>query len=402
MGGHRDGLHHAPPSLRGFDCILVVVDRLSKYAHFVPLRHPYTTSTVAEAFITEVVRLHGFPRSIVSDRDPLFLSNFWTSLFRLQGTRLRMSTAYHPQSDGQSEVLNRCLETYLRCFIGERPSTWTKWLCWAEYSYNTAYHHATNTSPFEIVYGRPPPSIVRHLPGECPVASLAEHLQDRDIILDSLKHHLRRAQAKMSAFANKKRRDLSFQVGDRVFIKLQPYRQLSAARRTCPKLAPRFYGPYEIMSRIGAVAYRLRLPEGTKIHPVFHVSQLRRVVGDHPTLEHIPAEYAQPGDDSLYPDAIIGHRHHRSNAAGPEEVRVAWTNRPVDEATWLLRDDFRRQFPDFCLEDKTNFPDGGIVTDLHPEEPPWRVYTRRGKTADGTSRGEPTPTAGEGETGAGE
>ncbi|KAK8956803.1 hypothetical protein KSP39_PZI000629 [Platanthera zijinensis] len=179
-----------------------------------------------------------------------------------------MSTAYHLQSDGQSEVLNRCLETYLRCFIGERPGTWVKWLCWAEYSYNTAYHLAANTTPFETVYGRAPPSITQYLPGECPVASLADNLQDRDIILDSLKHHLRRAQSKIVSFANRKRRDLTLQVGEKVFLKLQPYRELSVARRTCPKLAPRYYGPFEIISRIGVVAYRLRLPSGSRIHPV--------------------------------------------------------------------------------------------------------------------------------------
>ncbi|KAK8934132.1 hypothetical protein KSP39_PZI014431 [Platanthera zijinensis] len=369
------------PRSNGFDCILVVVDRLTKYGHFIPLRHPYTAATVADCFIAEIVRLHGFPRSIVSDRDPLFLSGFWTSLFRLQGTRLRMSTAYHPQTDGQSEVLNRCLETYLRCFIGERPNTWAKWLCWAEYSYNTAYHHAAATTPFETVYGRPPPSIIRHLPGECPVATLADHLHDRDVILDSLKHHLRRAQEKMRSFANRKRRDLSFRAGDKVFIKLHPYRQLSVARRSSPKLAPRFFGPYEVLSRIGAVAYRLRLPQHSRIHPVFHVSQLRRVIGDHPAVEPLPTEEEESGMAPLYPADIIGHRHHLPGDAAPEEIRVAWQHRPESDATWLIRDDFRRQFPDYCLEDKANFPDGGIVTELL-EEPPWKVYTRRPRERD--------------------
>ncbi|KAK8936447.1 hypothetical protein KSP39_PZI012366 [Platanthera zijinensis] len=366
------------PRSNGFDCILVVVDRLTKYGHFLPLRHPYTATTVADVFISDVVRLHGFPRSIVSDRDPLFLSGFWTSLFKLQGTRLRMSTAYHPQTDGQSEVLNRCLETYLRCFIGERPGSWAKWICWAEYSYNTSYHHAANMTPFEAVYGRPPPSITRYLPGECPVPTLADHLHNRDIILDSLKHHLHRAQGKMTSFANRKRRDLSFQVGEKVFLKLHPYRQLSVARRPCPKLAPRFFGPFEVLSRIGAVAYRLRLPAESRIHPVFHVSQLRRVIGDHPAATHIPSDLDQAGSEPLYPANIIDRRNHLPGNAAPEEVRVAWRHRPVTEATWLIRDDFRRQFPDYCLEDKDNFPDGGIVTDA-VEEPPWRVYTRRAR-----------------------
>ena len=110
-----------------------VVDRFSKYAHFIPLGHPYTAVSVAKVFFDNVVKLHGIPCSIVSDRDPVFTSTFWTELFRLSGIQLRMSTAFHPQTDGQSEVTNRILGVYLRCLAGDQPWSWLRWLPWAEY-----------------------------------------------------------------------------------------------------------------------------------------------------------------------------------------------------------------------------------------------------------------------------
>ncbi|KAJ0501161.1 putative nucleotidyltransferase, Ribonuclease H [Helianthus annuus] len=172
------------------DTILVVVDRLSKYAHFLCLSHPFTAKGVAAIFCKEVVRLHGFPRSIVSDRDVVFLSHFWQELFRLSNTKLQLSTSYHPQTDGQTEVLNRCLEAYLRCFANEQPKKWSSFLSWEEYSYNTGFHTSTGTTPFSVVYGRDPPSLLPYVVGETKNADLEEQLVDRDAMLRLLRSNL--------------------------------------------------------------------------------------------------------------------------------------------------------------------------------------------------------------------
>lgn len=112
---------------------LTVVNRFSKYAHFIALAHPYLAETVAAAFFSDIVRLHGVPTSIVSDRDPVFTSAFWHSLFDATGSKLHMSSAFHPQTDGQSEAVNKVIAMYLRCMVGDRPRSWVKWLAWAEY-----------------------------------------------------------------------------------------------------------------------------------------------------------------------------------------------------------------------------------------------------------------------------
>jgi hypothetical protein len=147
-----DGL----PKSRGIDCILVVVDKLTKYAHFMPLRHPYTAPKVAEIFVDNVYTLHGLPRVLVFDRDPVFTSHFWQSVFKETGIELCMSTAHHPETDGQTKLVNQSIECFLCCFISFHPNQWSRWLSLYELWYNTNWHASLGKSPFEVLYGDQP------------------------------------------------------------------------------------------------------------------------------------------------------------------------------------------------------------------------------------------------------
>jgi hypothetical protein len=204
-----DGL----PQSRQYNCILVVVDKLSKYAHFIPLAHPYTASTVADLFVNTVYRLHGMPLSIVSDRDPVFTSAFWQCVFRTTGTQLRLSTANHPKTDGQTERVNQSLECYLRCFTSAHPKKWSQWLGLCEFWNNTNWHSSLGKSPFEVIYGRQPryfgvTASSSILPGD-----IQNWLQERQLVIASARHHLLRMQQRMKHQADKHRSERTFSVG---------------------------------------------------------------------------------------------------------------------------------------------------------------------------------------------
>lgn len=145
------------PKSEGKEVILVVIDRLRKYAHLLALSHPFTAIKVAQMYMSHVYKLHGFPKSIVFDRDKIFIGQLWSELMKAHGVQQKLSTAYHPQTDGHSEVLNRCLEGYLRCMCHDTPLEWAKWLPPAKFWYNSNYHTTTQKTPFEVVYRRLPP-----------------------------------------------------------------------------------------------------------------------------------------------------------------------------------------------------------------------------------------------------
>ncbi|GKV24163.1 hypothetical protein SLEP1_g33810 [Rubroshorea leprosula] len=171
------------PKSYGKDVIFVFVDRLTKYAHFIALQHHYLALIVAQAYMDNVFKLHGLPQAIVSDKDPICLSNFWQELSTLQGVELQCSSAYHPQTDGQTEVVNRCLENYLRCMTGDHPTEYNKWLLLAKWWYNTNFHIATQISPFKALYGLLPPLHITYVPRDSDVAIVDQSLQARDNML---------------------------------------------------------------------------------------------------------------------------------------------------------------------------------------------------------------------------
>ena len=156
----------------------MVYDRLSKSAYFIALPTSFTVFQLANHFSVEICRLHGLPKSIISDRDPLLLSNFWKEFFHLQGTKLKFSTTYHPQTDGQTEVINRSLEIYLRCFTRDHLRSWYKYLHLAEFWYNSSSHSTIKTTPFQALYGRPPPSIPDYVSGTASEPNLHTTLQE--------------------------------------------------------------------------------------------------------------------------------------------------------------------------------------------------------------------------------
>jgi len=194
-----------------------------------------------------------------------------------------MSSVYHPQSDRQTEVLNRVIEQCLCAFIHGRPKEWGKFLLWVEWSHNTSWSAATDTTPFEITFGRKPFNFPEYIKGASTLDVVDEMLTNREETFQVIRKKLLRAQERMKMAADTKRREVHYQPGDWVMLKLRPYRQVSAkgAHATRGKLAKRFYVPFQILERIGPMAYHLKLPEEACIHSVFHCSMLKPFKDPH-------------------------------------------------------------------------------------------------------------------------
>lgn len=273
-----------PKTLRGHDAIWVIVDRLTKSAHFLAMRETLPMDKLARLYINEVVSRHGVPLSIVSDRDSRFTSHFWDAFQRELGTKIKLITTYHPQTDGQSERTIQTLEDMLRSCVIDFGGNWDSHLPLVEFAYNNSYHSSLGAAPFEVLYGRKCRTPVCWLEaGEKQFAGPVI-VQETAGKVKSIKERLKAAQDRQKSYADKKRRPIEFYVGDRVMLKASPWKWIIRFGKR-GKLSPRFLGPFTIVERIGLQAYKLDLPpEMNGIHPTFHVCYLHKCLAEEESV----------------------------------------------------------------------------------------------------------------------
>ena len=349
---NMDFVFKLPSTPRRYDGIWVIIDRLTKSAHFLPVRERFSPEKLAQLFVQRIVSLHGVPLAIVSDRDPRFTSRLWRKLADALGARLNYSTAFHPQSDGQAERTIQTLEDMLRSCIMQFSGSWDEQLPLIEFVYNNSYQASTGMSPYEALYGRQcrTPLCWSEVGEERLLATTnavgSEYLR---MTLDKVKivrDRLKVAQDRQKSYADVRRKDLEFEVGDWVFLKLSPWKGVVRFGRR-GKLGPRYIGPYEVTERIGPVAYRLALPEElARVHNVFHVSMLRKYIADPShVLESPDIEIREDLSYVEQPVQILDREERTLRNKTIPLVKVLWRNHLVEEATWEPEAQMREQYP---------------------------------------------------------
>jgi hypothetical protein len=275
-----DFITHLPRTISGNVGMMVIVDRLTKYVRIIP------TSTEDDSGIPAAERTaqlflrewrFGIPKSIVSDRDVQFTSIFWTELFKLYGTELKFSTTYHPQSDGQTERTNRTLQDVLRSYVADDPDGWDDNVWHVEAAINSTAQVSTGEAPHTLLFGRPmnlPINILTEQTSRAPVVN--ETYKSQAERISKARQHLIEAQERQKKYADINRRDVSFNVGDYVWVSTGNLRKPGDEDS---KLKHKYAGPYKVLEKYGNVTYKLQLPDvqlARKIHPVYHVSKLRK------------------------------------------------------------------------------------------------------------------------------
>jgi len=262
------------PLAQGYDAILVVCDRFSKMVHFIASIEKTSTEGLAKLFRDQVWRLHSLPESIISDRGVQFAAGMMKELNNLLGIQTKLLTAYHPQTDGQTERINQELEQYLRVFIDHRQEQWPDWLGTAEFAYNNKIHTATKNSPFKVNYRQDPRmGFEGRRKGKYEAAG--KFVEKMRKIQKEAKVALGKAQEEMKKFADRKRgKGEEYRVGDLVLLSTKDLKWQMKGRRS-EKLMEHFVGPYKIKGIVSSNAIELELPRTIKIHPVVNVSRVR-------------------------------------------------------------------------------------------------------------------------------
>ena len=332
-----DFITHLPRTRSGFDSLLVMVDYLTKMMVLRPTHSTATAVDTARIVMDAVVRVHGVPRVIVSDRDTRFTSSFWREVCKSMGTSLAMSSGYHPQTDGQTERANRSIEEMLRAYVGRRQDDWDQRLGMVEYAYNNSVHSSSGYTPFYLCYGRHPLSPVQLLSQvESKNAAADAFLRQLEDDVTHAVEQLKKAQEQQKRYADKRRRDVKFEVGDEVLLSTKTLPVVAAAGGSS-KLGPLYCGPFRVLEE-HRTSYKLDLPPHMKIHPVFHISQLklyRRPTDETRTYEKPGPVIVGDGNEEFEVDEIINHRKRkRGRKFNKTEYLVVWKGYPVYDSTW--------------------------------------------------------------------
>eukprot|EP00253_Pinus_taeda_P035101 PITA_35101 len=325
-----------PKSKKNNDSIMVVVDKLSKSAHFIPVQSTYHAAQIANVFMQNIFKLHGMPKTIISDRDVKFTSVFWRTLFEGLGTELNFSTAYHPQTDGQTERVNQVVEDMLRSYVMQQPTRWEEYLHFVEFAYNNGYHASLRMSPFEVLYGQKCRTPSSRGGPEDRLLLGPEMLEEMEVMVKRVRANLKIAQDRQNNFADRKRTFKEYQVGEHVYVRIQA-RKSTLQWNAYAKLAPRFCGPFQILARVGPVAYQLALPSHIRVHNVFHVEP--------------------EGEFMVEPVNILDRRRVELRKRVINQVKVQWQHFGLDEATWEDDQSMREAYPRLFLDEKQHRDD---------------------------------------------
>src|ERR1051325_8871525 len=329
-----DFIVQLPLTRQKHDAIVVFVDRMTKRAYFQPTTTNATAPEIADIFFNTIFRNHGLPKVIVSDRDTKFTSKFWKALFKQLDTKLAMSTAFHPQTDGQTERMNRTLEQMLRIYTNYAQDDWDKLLTIAEFAYNNSVQSSIGYTPFELDCGQAPntPSNLINL-HPTNVEATDNFLNRWDNMMKIAQDNLSLAQQKQQKYADQHRRHSKFDKGQKVLLSSLHINDPINKDRPKKKLTPKYLGPFEIIEKISPTAYKLQLPRTWKIHPVFHISLLKPYnTDDNEFNREIPE---QP--EILVEDEEL--EYEVENILNKKYVRnkpfylIKWKNYPLYDAT---------------------------------------------------------------------